>query len=203
MAKNYKKNNYLDNKKKTTKKVNFKPANLLYPLPAVMVSCGISSNDHNIITIAWVGTICSDPVMVSISVRPSRYSYNIIKKDKEFVINLTNTSLLRATDFCGVVSGRDVDKWDVLKLKKDKSSVISSPQILEAPISIECRVKEVISLGTHDCFISEVVSVAVKEELITKSGYFDLEKAKLLVYNHGFYYELGKKLASFGYSIKK
>lgn len=188
---------------KSLKKIHFKPANLLYPIPAVIVSCGTQIKNHNLITIAWTGTVCSDPVMVSVSVRPTRHSYKIIKSSGEFVINLPDTNLVKETDFCGVKSGKDVDKWSVLKLKKSASKVISTPQIAIAPVSLECKTKQVLSLGTHDCFIAEVVGVSVREDLINSKGKFDLEKAQFISYNHGAYYGLGKKIGTFGYSVKK
>ncbi len=188
---------------KSTKKIHSKAANLLYPLPAIIVSCGINPKDHNLITLAWAGTICSDPVMVSISIRPSRYSHKIVKDTGEFVINLTDVDLLKETDFCGVRSGRDMDKWSVLKLKKSASQVIATPQIATAPISLECKTKQILSLGTHDCFIAEVVGVSVREDLVGKGGEFNLEKANLMAFSHGAYYALGKKLGNLGFSVKK
>ena len=188
---------------KPTKKIHSKPANLIYPIPAIMVSCGIAPKDHNLITVAWAGTICSDPVMVSISVRPSRYSHKIIKETGEFVINLTDIDLVRETDFCGVRSGRDLDKWSVLKIKKASSQVITTPQIASSPISLECRVKQILSLGSHDCFIAEVVGVSVREDLVNKSGGFDLDRANLIAFSHGSYYALGQKIGSIGFSVKK
>jgi flavin reductase (DIM6/NTAB) family NADH-FMN oxidoreductase RutF len=188
---------------KPIKKVHSKPANLLYPIPAVIVSCGILPKEHNLITVAWTGTVCSDPVMISISIRPNRFSYKIIKEAGEFVVNLTNEALLKETDFCGVRSGRDVDKWAVLKLQKASSQNLATPQIAKAPISLECKTKQVLTLGSHDCFIAEVVGVSVQGNLINKNGSFDLEKAKLIAYSHGAYYSLGHKLGSFGFSVKK
>ncbi len=185
------------------KRVATKPANLLYPIPAVMVSCGIKSQDHNLITIAWAGTVCSDPVMVSISIRPSRHSYKIIKDTGEFVINLVDSNMVREMDFCGVRSGKDMDKWSILKLKKAASSVIETPQIAISPLSLECKTKQILKLGTHDCFIAEVVGTSIREDLINKDGKYALDRARLVAYNHGEYYDLGKKLGSFGYSVKK
>ncbi len=181
----------------------WKPSNMLYPLPAVMVSCAREGEKPNILTLAWVGTICSDPVMVSISVRPERYSYNIIKETKEFVINLTTEDLTRATDFCGVRSGKDVDKFKEMKLTPMPSQKIKAPGIAESPVNIECKVKEVVPLGSHHMFIAEVVGVNVDEDLLDEKGRLDLRKARLIAYSHGEYMSLGKKLGKFGYSVQK
>lgn len=176
---------------------------MLYPLPAVMVSCARPEEKPNIITVAWAGTICSSPAMVSISVRPNRYSYNIIKETGEFVINLATEKLVRATDYCGVKSGRDVDKFKEMHLTAGKSSQVAAPIIEECPVNIECRVKEIVPLGTHDMFISEVVAVDVDDRYMNAGGKFELNKAGLMVYSHGEYYGLGKKLGTFGYSVKR
>ena len=181
----------------------WKPSNMLYPLPAVMVSCAREGEKPNILTLAWVGTICSDPVMVSISVRPERYSYNIIKETKEFVINLTTEELARATDYCGVRSGKDVDKYKEMKLTPQPSQKIKAPGIAESPVNIECKVKEIVPLGSHHMFIAEVVGVNVDEDLLDEKGRLDLRKAKLLAYSHGEYMSLGRKLGKFGYSVQK
>lgn len=181
----------------------WKPSNMLYPLPAVMVSCARGGEKPNILTLAWVGTICSDPVMVSISVRPERYSYNIIKETKEFVINLTTEELARATDYCGVRSGKDVDKYKEMKLTPQPSQKIKAPGIAESPVNIECKVKEIVPLGSHHMFIAEVVGVNVDEDLLDEKGRLDLRKAKLLTYSHGEYMSLGRKLGKFGYSVQK
>ncbi len=198
-----KKQKYGEKLVKPTKRVHSKPANLLYPIPAVIVSCGIDPKDHNLITVSWAGTICSDPVMLSISIRPTRHSHKIIKETGEFVVNLTDVSLVRDADFCGVRSGKDMDKWSVLKLKKAASQHIQTPQIATSPISLECKTKQILQLGTHDCFIAEVVGVSVREDLITSTGGYDLDRARLVAYSHGAYYELGKKLGAFGFSVKK
>lgn len=181
----------------------WKPGNMLYPVPAVMVSCQEGNEKPNIITVAWAGTICSDPAMVSISVRPSRYSYGIISRTKEFVINLTTKDLCRATDFCGVKSGRDVDKFKHMHLTPLPSKKIKAPGIKESPVNIECVVKKIQHLGTHDMFIAEVVSVTVDDRLIEESGRFNLDRAGLITYSHGEYFELGKKLGKFGFSVQK
>ncbi|MCQ2495895.1 MAG: flavin reductase family protein [Lachnospiraceae bacterium] len=185
------------------KKQIWKPGNMLYPLPAVMVSCGRPNEKPNIITIAWAGTICSDPVMVSISVRKERYSYDIIKETGEFVINLTTDKLVNATDFCGVRSGRDHDKFKEMKLTAQPSSKLSCPIIGESPVNLECKVKQIIELGSHDMFIAEVVAVDVSEEYMDASGKFDLNNTGLMTYSHGEYFTLGKKLGKFGFSVKK
>lgn len=181
----------------------WKPGNMLYPLPAVMVSCQREGEKPNIITLAWAGTICSDPPMVSISIRPERYSYNIIKDTKEFVINLTTEDLTFATDYCGVMSGRDIDKFAECKLTAGKSQIVKCPHIAESPVNIECKVKDVISLGTHDMFIADVVSVSVSDEYFDEKGKYHLDKSKPMAYLHGEYFALGEKIGKFGYSVKK
>ncbi len=189
--------------KKTPVKQSWKAGNMLYPLPAVMVSCALPGEKPNIITLAWAGTICSDPAMVSVSVRPSRYSYDIIKKSKEFVINLVTEDLLKACDWCGVKSGRDHDKFAEQGLTPYVSEYSDVPGILESPVNIYCKVKEVVALGSHDMFIGEVKGITVDESLMSGSGRFDLNAAKLITYSHGEYFALGKKLGTFGYSVKK
>ena len=177
--------------------------NMLYPVPAVMVSCARPSEKPNIITVAWAGTICSSPAMVSISVRPERYSYDIIRETGEFVINLTTEKLVRATDYCGVRSGREVDKFQEMHLTAGKASRVAAPIIEESPVNIDCRVREVLPLGTHHMFVSEVVAVDVDGRYLDEKGKFELNKAGLMVYSHGEYYALGKKLGTFGYSVKR
>lgn len=181
----------------------WKPGNMLYPVPAVMVSCARESEQPNIITVAWAGTICTNPPMLSISVRPERYSYNIIKDTKEFVVNLTTKQLARATDFCGVKSGRNVDKFKETGLTPFKSNKVHAPGILESPVNIECKVTDILELGSHHMFIANVVSVDVDEKYIDQTGKFNLNAAGLMAYSHGEYYELGKQLGTFGYSVKK
>lgn len=181
----------------------WRPGNMLYPLPAVMISCKRPNEKANIITVAWAGTICSDPAMVSISVRPERYSYGIIDETKEFVINLTTTELAKATDFCGVRSGRDVDKFKEMGLTEQKSNVISAPGIAESPVNIECRVTEQKALGSHTMFIAEVVSVSVDDKYMDENGRFDLNSTGIMAYSHGEYFSLGEKIGSFGYSVRK
>lgn len=185
-------------------KQNWRPGNQLYPLPAVMVSVGDAPDNYNIITIAWAGTICSDPPMCSISVRPERHSYDIIKRTGEFVINLTTEDLAYATDWCGVKSGRDVNKFEAMNLTPIASTVVKAPAIAEAPISIECKVKSVVPLGTHDMFIAEVVNVLADERYIDPAtGAFSLPDAKPICYSHGKYYSLGREIGKFGYSVQK
>lgn len=185
-------------------KVIWKPGNMLYPLPAVMVSCGSSSEEYNILTISWTGTINTDPPMCYISVRPERYSYEIIKKNMCFVINLPSEKLLRITDFNGVKSGKNIDKFSENHLTPVPAREINAPLIGEAPVNIECRVKQIVPLGSHDMFIADVVAVSVDENLIdSKTQTLHLDKAKLFSYSHGFYYLVGKKMGRFGFSVKK
>lgn len=176
---------------------------MLYPLPAVMVSCQKPGDKPNIITVAWTGTICSDPAMVYISVRPERHSYDIIKKTGEFVINLTTEKLAKVTDLCGVKSGRDIDKFREYGLTALKSQHVKAPSIGESPVNIECKVKEIIPLGSHDMFIAEVLGVTVDAEYMDENGKFDLAKARPLVYSHGEYFAEGRFIGKFGYSVKK
>ena len=177
---------------------------MIYPLPAVMVSCGATEEEHNIITIAWTGTICTNPPMCYISVRPERHSAAIIKRTMEFVINLTDASTARATDWCGVRSGRDYDKFKEMGLTPGKAAVVSAPTIEEAPLSIECRVKEIIPLGSHEMYIAEVVNVIADDKYIDpETGKFSLDKAKPIVYSHGEYFTLGKLIGHFGWSVRK
>ena len=176
---------------------------MLYPLPAVMVSCGREGEKPNIITVAWAGTICSDPAMVSISVRPNRYSYDIIRETGEFVINLTTKALAKATDYCGVRSGRDVDKFKETGLTAIPGPVTGCPMVEESPVNLECKVKEVKALGSHDMFLAEVVAVHVSEDYMEGNGRFRLNQTGLVAYSHGEYFSLGKKLGTFGYSVRK
>ena len=181
----------------------WKPGNMIYPLPAVMVSVTDGEGNDNIITVAWTGTVCTNPAMAYISVRPSRYSYDMIRKTGEFVINLTTEKLAYATDFCGVRSGRDVDKFRKLNLTKEKAQFVSAPMIGEAPVSIECRVREVKELGSHDMFLADVLAVHADEAYMDKNNRFRLNDAGLLVYSHGEYLAGGRKVGTFGYSVKK
>lgn len=181
----------------------WKPGNMLYPLPVVMVSVADKAGNNNIITIAWAGTICSNPPMVSISVRPERHSYEMIKETGEFVINLTTKDLVYATDYCGVKSGRDVDKFKEMNLTPIQGDKVKAPLIAESPVNLECKVTEVIPLGSHDMFLAEVVSVHVDDKYMDEKGKFHLEQAEPIVYSHGAYLETGKQLGTFGYSVKK
>lgn len=184
-------------------KVEWKPGNMLYPLPAVLVSVSDEQGNDNLITVAWAGTVCTNPPMVSISVRPERYSYRMIRETGEFVINLTTEKLAFATDYCGVKSGRDVDKFQELKLTKEKASHVGAPLVGEAPVNIECRVVETKEWGSHTVFTAEVVGVHVDTQYMDEKGRFDLARACPIVYSHGEYYGLGSKLGKFGYSIQK
>lgn len=175
---------------------------MLYPVPAVMVSCG-DMDKSNIITIAWCGTICTNPAMLYISVRPERYSYDIIKSTKEFVVNLVNDKITYACDYCGVKSGRDVDKFKKMKLTKEKMKYVKAPGILESPVNIECVVKDIIPLGSHHMFIAEVKGVNIDNKYMEKNGRFDLNASNLVAYSHGEYYKLGEYIGKFGYSVKK
>ena len=184
-------------------KQQWKPTTALNPVPAVMVTCADSEGRPNIITIAWAGTINSKPTMVSISVRKERYSYNLIKEKGQFAINLTTRKLAYATDFCGVKSGKDVNKFEKLNLTPEKASKIDVPLIKESPVNIECVVKDIIELGSHDMFIAEIVAVNVDERLIDKDGKLCMERADLICYSHGEYWTLDKSLGYFGYSVTK
>lgn len=182
----------------------WKPGNMVYPLPAVMVSCQDEKGAPNIITIAWTGTICTNPAMLYISVRPERYSYSIIKNTNEFVINLTTKELIKAVDYCGVRSGRDVDKFKEMNLTAKKANQLNyAPIIEEAPVNIECRVKEIMPLGSHHMFIAEVAGVNIDDNYLNENGKFELNHANLIIYSHGEYYGLGELLGSFGYSVRK
>ncbi len=176
---------------------------MLYPLPAVMVSCQRPGERPNIITVAWTGTVCSSPAMVSISVRPERYSYDIIKETGEFVINLTTEKLARATDFCGVRSGRDIDKFEAMHLTPGTSEHVTAPYIAESPVSIECRTRQILELGTHHMFVAEVLGVNVDADCLDQTGKFQLNQASLMVYSHGEYFGLGKSIGKFGYSVRR
>lgn len=185
-------------------KRNWKPGTMIYPLSAVMVSCGSSKEEHNIITIAWTGTVCSNPPMCSISVRPERHSYDIIKRNGEFVINLTTNALAFATDWCGVRSGRDFDKFKEMKLTPEKAQIVKAPLIKESPVNIECKVTEIKELGSHHMFLAEVVAVNVDDEYINQeTDTLELFKTEPVAYSHGFYYKLGRKIGRFGYSVMK
>ena len=181
----------------------WRPGNMVYPVPAVMVSCAREGERPNIITVAWCGTVCSSPAMLYVSIRPERYSYDIIKDTGEFVVNLVSRDLVYATDYCGVKSGRDVDKFQETKLTPLPSKYIKAPGISESPVNIECRVTSRVPLGSHDMFLAKVLGVTVDQSYMDETGKFHLNKAGLAAYSHGEYFELGKKLGSFGYSVKK
>lgn len=181
----------------------WKPGNMLYPIPAVMVSCQREGEKPNIITVAWAGNVCSSPAMLSISVRKERYSYDILKETGEFVVNLTNRKLAYATDWCGVRSGKDYDKFKEMHLTPLESRFVSAPGIAESPVNIECKVRNVLELGSHDMFVAEVMGVTVDEKLLDNKGKFDLRAADLIAYSHGEYFTLGEKIGKFGYSVVK
>lgn len=184
-------------------KQSWQAGNMLYPVPAVMVSCKGREGKANIITVAWAGTICSDPAMVSISVRPERYSHDLITESKEFVINLVTEPLVRACDWCGVRSGRDYDKFREMKLNTYVSEFMDTPAIMESPVNIYCRVVKSEQLGSHDMFLAKVIGVTVDEEYLDENGRFALENCGLIAYSHGEYYALGENLGKFGFSVKK
>lgn len=183
-------------------KIMWKPGTFLYPLPVIMVSCG-TMEKSNIITVAWTGILNTNPATVYISVRPSRYSYNLIKEQGEFVINLTNKDLARATDWCGVKTGGKVDKFKEMKLHKEKANFVKCPMIKESPVSVECRVKEIKEMGSHHVFIADVLAIHANEQYIDGKGAFDISKCDLIAYANGHYYALGKKLGKFGFSVQK
>ncbi len=183
-------------------KVMWKPGNFVYPIPAVMVSCG-NLEKSNIVTVAWTGTLNTNPPIVYISLRPTRYSYELIKQTGEFVINLTTEQLAYATDWCGVKSGRDVDKFESMKLTKQKANFVNCPMIAESPVSIECKVIDIKEYGSHHTFVAEVLAINASKEYIDKNGAFDISKCNLITYANGNYYGLGHKIGKFGYSVQK
>ncbi|MBQ7796025.1 MAG: flavin reductase family protein [Lachnospiraceae bacterium] len=184
-------------------KRQFKPGNMLYPVPAVMVSVADKEGNSNIFTVAWAGTVCTNPPMLTISVRPERHSYQMIKETGEFVVNLTTEELTFATDYCGVRSGRDTDKWKDTGLTKEPASKVSVPLIKESPVNLECKVVRVDELGSHHMFLAEVVAVDVDDAYFDEKDTFHLSKAKPMAYSHGRYYGLGEQLGTFGYSVRK
>ncbi|OQY40469.1 MAG: flavin reductase [Spirochaetaceae bacterium 4572_7] len=184
-------------------KVQWKPGNLIYPLPAALVSCSSKTHGDNLITIAWTGTICTNPPMCYISVRPERFSYDIIKESGEFVINLTTAAMARGTDWCGVRSGRDFDKFKECGFSKTKANVVNAPLVTESPLSIECKVIEIKELGSHHMFLAEVVSSTVDDKYLDESGAFNLNNSELICYSHREYRKVGQKVGSFGYAVKK
>ena len=182
----------------------WKPGNMVYPLPAVMVSTADTKGNDNIITVAWTGTVCTNPAMLYISVRPERYSYHLLWESGEFVVNLTTEKLAKATDWCGVRSGRDYDKWKEMHLTRGEAKKLQyAPIIQESPVNIECKVTEVHELGSHHMFLARVEAVQVDESYMNETGKFELNDTQLLAYSHGEYYTLGKKLGTFGYSVRK
>ena len=183
-------------------KVIWKPGTFIYPIPAVMVTCG-DMEKSNIITVAWTGILNTNPAKVYISVRPERYSYNIIKENKEFVINLTNEKLAFATDWCGVRSGAKFDKFKEMKLTKEKANFVKCPLIKESPVSVECKVTDMVEYGSHTMFIADVLSIDADEKYIDEKGAFDISKCDLIAYANGGYYKLDKKIGKFGYSVEK
>ena len=193
-----------DNKNSTGNgRMLWKPGNMVYPVPAVMVTAADREGKSNIITIAWTGTVCTNPPMAYISVRPERYSYGMLKETGEFVINLTTEKLVRATDYCGVKSGRDTDKWKETGLTPIPAQEVNVPLIKESPVNIECRVSEIRELGSHNMFLARVVAVDVDEAYLNEQGRFELQKAAPIVYSHGEYYGLSSLLGTFGYSVRK
>jgi flavin reductase (DIM6/NTAB) family NADH-FMN oxidoreductase RutF len=185
-------------------KILWKPGTMIYPLPAVMVSSGSTPEEYNIVTISWTGTICTDPPMCYISVRPTRFSYGIIKKNGEYVINLTTKKLAFATDWCGVRSGSDHDKFKEMGLTPGPASKVNAPVIIESPVNIECIVKEIKELGTHHMFISEVVAIQAESDFFDeKTGLFRLNDSEPICYSHGKYYETGSLIGKFGFSVEK
>ena len=188
----------------TIRKQSWKPGTLIYPLPAVLVSCGTTPEEYNLLTIAWTGTVCTNPPMCYISVRKERHSYDIIRRSGEFAINLTTEDMAHATDWCGVRSGRDHNKWEATGLTPMTTPHITAPIVAESPLSICCRVKQVVELGSHDMFIADVVGIEADERYIdAETGKFSLDKAHPIVYSHGEYYSLGKMLGHFGWSVRK
>ena len=184
-------------------KDTWKPGNMLYPLPAGLVSVSDGEGRDNVLTVAWAGTVCTNPPMVSISVRPERYSYEMLRRTGEFVLNLTTEKMAYAVDFCGVRSGRDTDKFEKLGLTKVKADQVGAPLIGESPVNLECKVRQILELGSHHMFVSDVAAVHVDEAFLDEKGKFMLNKAGLLVYSHGEYLGLGKRLGSFGYSVRR
>lgn len=185
-------------------RVNWKPGTLIYPLPAILVSCGDIEGEANLFTASWVGTICTNPPMCYVSIRPERHSYELIKQNMEFALNLTTTSMAQATDWCGVVSGRKHDKIKELGLQVERGEIVRAPLLVDSPISIECRVREIMALGSHDMFIADVVNVRANEAYLDPdTGGFDMDRAGLLAYAHGEYFALGEFLGHFGWSVQK
>lgn len=192
-----------ENAEQVLTKVTWEPGTMLYPVPPVMVTCADADGKPNIITVAWAGTVCSEPPMLSISVRPGRYSHPLIVASQQFVVNIPTVRLVRATDYCGVVSGRNVDKFETAGLTPGPAKTVNAPIIMECPVNIECAVRQTLELGTHTMFVAEVTAVQVTEQLISEGGRLALETPGLVAYAHGGYYILGKKLGHFGFSVRK
>ena len=187
-----------------SKKISWKPGTLIYPLPAALISCGSTPEDYNLFTVSWMGTICSNPPMCYISVRKERHSYNIIKESGEFVINLTNEDLAFAADWCGVRSGKDYNKFAEMKLTPVQGEIVKAPIVQESPLCIECKVKKIIELGSHDMFISDVINIQADSQYIDpETDTFKLSDAKLIAYSHGHYYKLGEEIGKFGWTVQK
>ena len=185
-------------------KQTWRGGNMLYPLPAVMVSCANAAGEKDIVTVAWAGTVCTNPPMLSISLRPERHSYHLVRESGEFVVNLVTSRLQRACDWCGVRSGRDYDKWAECRLTAAPAAKLElAPAIEESPVNIACRVREVLELGSHHLFLADVLAVQVEESLLDESGKLDLARANLTAYSHGEYFELGRRLGTFGYSVRR
>ncbi|MBQ4367524.1 MAG: flavin reductase family protein [Muribaculaceae bacterium] len=185
-------------------KQNWRPGTMIYPLPALLVSCGAVPEEYNLFTAAWTGTVCSDPAMCYVSIRPERHSHDIVERNMAFTLNLTNRALARATDWCGVRSGRDCNKWKEMGLTPVKGVTVPAPYIDEAPMSIECQVRDIVRLGTHDMFLAEVMNVIADDRYIDPTtGAFDMARADLIAYCHGHYHTLGDELGHFGWSVRK
>lgn len=188
----------------STSHISWKPGTMIYPLPAALVSCGTDPENYNLITISWMGTLCTNPPMCYISVRPERHSYKLLKESGEFVINLTNEAMAYATDWCGVRSGKDYNKFKKMKLTPVKAELVNAPLVKESPLCIECRIREIVPLGSHDMFIADVVNVQAASEFIDpETDKFDLAAARLIAYSHGHYYKLGEEIGKFGWTVKK
>ena len=183
-------------------KVNWRGGTMLYPLPAALVSCG-TMEESNLITVAWTGIISSDPPRLYISVRKERFSHHILMENKEFCLNLTTAGMVRGVDLCGVKSGKDVDKFKLAKFTKEEAKEVKCPRVAESPVTLECKVFDVVPLGSHDMFMADIVNVAVDESLLDEKGALSLAKSNIIAYSHGSYMKLGAKVGSFGYSVKK
>lgn len=183
---------------------DWKPGTLLYPLPAVLISSGSTAEEYNLLTASWTGTVCSDPPMCYVSIRKERHSYELVKNTMEFGLNLTNLAMAKATDWCGVRSGRKFDKWQETGLTPEKARYIQAPLVKESPLSLECAVRDIIELGSHDMFLAEVINVRIDPQYLDEeTGAFDMKRANLLVYAHGEYFSLGDFVGYFGWSVKK